>query len=366
MNRRRIVMIAVIAGAAAALSIGGILLWRALRKPVPVTLTFVHPLNDEAEARVMRDVLADFHSLYPHITVLEKVKEPASLRGAGLTNGAGENADVMVATGPALEGAGVWAGQPRQWTGTLWVLAARRDVLSRMGDLSDKFQALREGRMSATGFEELLGQLKSRGTTPLTLGNSHHWPFLIWLQHWAAATVGFQAVRTMPSGKPEQDKAFLDRLRPAFTALSRWKAQGWFSSEAWEEGWARGLAPLADGSAVFALVSPLFISAFPAETRLQLDYFPFPGSRNNPHGEWNIGSVYLLGTTRVSTRKKDAAILERYLTSPGVTAVLSSRLGRPFFSWSFTATRAPEVLPDWYTAANTPEFRILENAFGSP
>jgi ABC-type glycerol-3-phosphate transport system substrate-binding protein len=366
MKKRSIVLIAAIAGALAVLSVAGILLLRTARKPAPVMLTFVHPLKDEAEAKAMRDVLAEFHSLYGYITVQEKAEDPSAVRGAGLANGAGENADVIVATGPAVEGDDVWNGRPLQWTGTLWVLAARRDVLVRMGELSDKFKALREGRMSATGFEELLGQLKSRNVIPLTLGNSHHWPFLIWLQHWAAATAGFQTVQSLPSGRPEQDKAFLDRLRPAFTELSRWKAQGWFAPKVWEEGWARGLTPLADGSAVFALISPLFLSAFPEETRRQLEYFPFPGSRNGSEGSWNIGSVYVIGAARTSPKQAEASILIRYLTSPGVTAVLSSRLGRPFFSWSFDTTRAPEVVSDWYTGANTPEFKVLEDAFGSP
>jgi hypothetical protein len=362
---RKTIVIVVVAAACLCIA-GALILWRVLAaKPVPATLILVHPLTRDDDALALRQVLAEFSSLYPHITVRESAKDPSLLRGAGLLDGAGEKADVVVATGPVPVGASVWESAPFQWTGTLWVLAARADVLAKQSDLADTIKALKDGTLSPDGFEKLLGDLKSRNLVPLTLGNSHRWPFLIWLQHWAAATAGPDAVTTLPSGRAEQDKAFLARLTPAFRALAGWKAKGWFSSGVWSQGWAQGLKPLADGSAVFALVSTPFLTAIPAEVRLKLEFFPFPGSRGGA-APWTIGSVFVIGVSASSARKSEAALLVRYLTSPGVTKILSRGMARPFFSWSADTAKPPKVIPDWYGAANTPELKVLEDAFGAP
>jgi ABC-type glycerol-3-phosphate transport system substrate-binding protein len=363
-TRKTIVIVAV---AAACLCIAGAaVLWRVMaQKPEQATLILVHPLAQDGDVRALREVLAEFSSLYPHITVRESAKDPSLLRGAGLLDGAGEKADVVVATGPVPVGASVWASAPFQWTGTLWVLAARADVLAKQPDLAGAIKTLKDGTLSPDGFENLLGLLKSRNLVPLTLGNSHRWPFLIWLQHWAAATAGPNAVTTLPSGHAEQDKAFLARLAPAFHTLAGWKAKGWFSPGAWSQGWAQGLKPLADGSAVFALVSTPFLTAIPAETRQKLEFFPFPGQRGGAM-PWTIGSVFVIGASASSGKKTEAALLVRYLTSPGVTRILSRGMARPFFSWSADAANPPQVIPDWYGAANTPELKVLEDAYGTP
>jgi hypothetical protein len=344
-----------------------VILWRVLTlKPRAVTITLVHPLSQEGDVRTLRQALAEFSSLYQQITVRELARDPSLLRGSGLLDGAGEKADVIVATGPAPQGSSVWASPPFQWTGTLWVLAARSDVLSKQTDLADTIKWLREGTLSPEGFESLLGALKSAGMVPLTLGNSHGWPFLIWLQHWAAATVGADAVSALPSGIPEKDKEYMARLRPVYDALSGWKAKGWFDADVWALGWAQGLKPLADGKAVFALVSTPLLTAIPPEVRQKLEFFPFPGSRAESKTQWTIGSVYVVGVSASSTHREQAALLVHYLTSPGVTQNLSRAMSRPFFSWNADQTRQPEVITDWYTAANTPELGVLEKAFGAP
>ena len=365
-HRRRTLVVLVVA-AALLLIAGSVILWRSVPpKRSPMTLTLVHPLAQGNELRVLLQVLAEFSSLYPWITIAESAKDPILLRGAGLRDGAGAKADVIAATGPAPQDAPVWDAAPFQWTGSLWVLAARADVLGKQADLADAVTALRDGTLSPDGFERLLAALSSRNLVPLTLGNSHGWPFLIWLQHWAAATVGPEAVAALPSGQAGKDTAYLARLSPAFKTLAEWKAKGWFSPGAWSQGWAQGLAPLADGSAVFALVSTPFLTAIPADVRQKLEFFPFPGSRGGAKTPWTIGSVFVIGVSAVSEHKSDAALLVRYLTSPGVTQVLSRGMGRPFFSWSADEKNPPRVISDWYGAANTPELGVLQSAFGTP
>ncbi len=331
-----------------------------------VTITLVHPLVREADVVVLRQVLAEFTSLYSRIRVLDDARDPSLLRGSGLVGGAGEKADVMVATGPAPTGASVWAAPPLQWTGTLWVLAGRRDVLDRQADLADRVQALREGKLGTAGFVELLAALKTKGLAPLTVGNSHRWPFLVWLQHWAAATIGIDAVETLPTGRAAEDAAYLARLAPAFKDLAAWRQRGWFDAAAWSQGWAQGLQPLADGTACFALLSTPLLTALPPDARQTLEFYPFPGSRGGAGGSWTIGSVYLIGASSASAHPQEAALLARFLTSPGVTQKLSRGLGRPFFSWQADDANPARVIPDWYGAANTPEFRVLEEKLGAP
>jgi hypothetical protein len=239
-------------------------------------------------------------------------------------------------------------------------------VLDGLKNLAGPVAALRQGRLAPAEFEELLAGVKAAGAVPLTLGNSHRWPFLIWLQHWAAATVGPDAVSSLPSGTAAADAAYLERLRPAYAALARWKADGWFDLAAWREGWARGLRPMADGRAAFALLAAPLLTALPEDARRGLEFLPFPGSRGASGQPWSIGSVYVLGVTRGTRRPTESALLVRYLTSPGVTQVLSRRLGKPFFSWDPGTGQPPRVIPDWYGAVNTPQLEVLENAFGAP
>lgn len=364
MKKRRI---PIVAAAVVLLLLAGavILVWRPwTARAARVSLNLLHPFITEAETKVLDEVLGEFSSLYPRITVRAQAFEPARLRGGDLLKGPA--ADVLTATGPAPAGAQIWAAPPVPWSGSLWVLAARRDLLERAEDLAAPVKALREGSLTPSGFEELLRGFKDRGLTPLTLGNSHRWPFLLWLQHWSAATVGPEAVDSLPSGVMERDRAWMEKLRPAHETLSAWKARGWFDEAAWKEGWAAGLEPLADGRAVFALLSAPLLSALPAPARQELEFLPFPGSRGAPAGGWSIGSVYALGVSGSSVHPQEAALLVRYLTSPGVTRVLSRRLGRPFFAWDPATGLLPRVVPDWYGAVNTSQMRALEEAFGAP
>ena len=131
-------------------------------------------------------------------------------------------------------------------------------------------------------------------------------------------------------------------------------------------GGPSGLAPLAAGRAAFALLAAPLLSALPGEARQELEFLPFPGSRGSSAEPWTIGSVYTLGVGRASLHQEEAALLVRYLTSPGVTRVLSRRLGRPFFSWDPQTGLSPRVISDWYGAANTPPLRTLEKELGSP
>jgi ABC-type glycerol-3-phosphate transport system substrate-binding protein len=369
MSRRRPVprRTALLLAAAAVLVLagGGALAWRvAAGARAGVTVSFLHPFTAPAEERVLAEVLSEFSSLNPRMAVRAVARDPALLRGPGLAGAAGQGFDAATGTGPVPEGA--WASPPSPWTGTLWVLAARRDVLDGLAGLEGPIEELRQGRLSPAGFEGLLAAVKARKLSPLTLGNSHRWPFLIWLQHWAAATLGPEAVTALPTGTAGADAAYLERLRPAYATLARWKADGWFDAAAWPEGWARGLRPLAEGRALFALVAAPLLTALPEDARKGLEFFPFPGSRGGDAAPWTIGSVYVLGVAKGARRAGESALLVRFLTSPGVTRTLSRRLGRPFFAWDAGTGQSPRVIPDWYGAQGTAQLRVLEQAFGAP
>jgi len=338
------------------------------RKSV-VVITLAQPFASQGEDAVLSSVLAEFQALYPGIRVVDSPSEPDALAGTRLAS-ARLRADLVTEIGPGAPRE-FWLAPPTSWTGSTWVLAARRSAIAKLPGEAAAIASLREGSLNPADFAALLGRVRASGLSPLTLGNSHGWPFLLWLQHWAAATLGPEAATGLPRPDAPDDDPWLTRLAPAYAELASWKAKGWFDMSVWKEAWARGLVPLREGKALFALISPPLFSALDGATRAELEFFPFPGSRAAAGGAsgtpaWTIGTVWSLGVAASSAHPREASTLLAYLTSPGVTAILSKRLGRPFFAWKTKPGDAPRVLPDWYGAANTPELERLTKLYGRP
>lgn len=361
-RRRRLILALLLFLAAVAVAVGIVALL-VRRPPRPVSLVLSYTLSP-ADDTALRQALARFSSLYPHIQV-------SALNADPLDPGV---ADLLAAPAhlfPALAAGSERSDRliPLPWSGPVWTLAARKEALERASKaLPAEVIALRSGGLDPDGFRRLLRWFAAAGTPPITLGNSHRWPYLLWLQHWAAATGGPALVSALPA--PAQTSAGADpgtapadpyaALRPAMAELGLWRSEGLFNQKVWGEGWARGLLPLARGEAVFALVSAEYLEPIPANRRAELEFLPFP--RRPGDGPWSIGSATFLGILPRCTAPEEAATLLRFLTSPGVTEDLTRATGKPFFAWDAKSGAYPQVLPAWLEAAATPAFDALARA----
>lgn len=321
----------------------------------PVTLVIDSGGDAGARNAALDLVLADFTSLYPNITV-------AILpTGSAAANGNGEApktraADLSVLSNP-LRLSETWLDPPVAWTGALWVLAARKDILDSLAkDSGADVRALRAGNATPEQFRSLCARLAAAGTFPVTLGNSHKWPFLLLLQHWTAATQGPDTVARFPG---DADPA--GAIARAWQELLEWKEKGWFAPGLWAEGWAKGLLPLDRGDAAFALVSAAYLGPIRNENLPLIEFLPFP--RRAGDAPWTIGSATCLAVSAGTKHRREARLLVRYLTSPGVTARLTGLTGSPFFSWSPATGKASQVIPGWEKAALTPEYQALSKAW---
>jgi len=313
--------------------------WWMGQPPRGTTLVFAHNLRSPKVVEAVAAELRVWEGLNPGVSV--------SFIQAGTSE-----PDVAI-----LEN---YPGQPDRWvfpltpwSGNLWVLAANRPLLNELAqDQGKAVAALRAGTLDPAGFVGLLKAAKARGVSPITLGNSHLWPFLLWLQTWTAATLGPEAAVKLPGpeGGYSGLKAPMDELR-------RWRSLGWFDQEAWPLGWAQGLQPLQKGRAVFALISEPQLTALSVETRSRLEFLPFP--RRPGDGPWSLGNAEFLAVSSTARVPAQAAGLIRFLTSPGTMGRLAGVTGRPFFAWNAADGKAPVVLADWTSQANEPGFRAL-------
>ncbi len=311
---------------------------------VPATLAVAQPWNDDATLAALNRVLASFHSLYPAITV--SLLSPADSTAS--------QADIACFS----DTAGLsrpWADPPSPWTGNLWFLAARSDVLKKIeAGLPGEVAALRSGACTPDQFRAILEAAAKTGIAPLTLGNSHKWPFVLLLEHWTAATAGPAAVASLPGPEDAATAA-------AYDELMRWKGLGWFAPGLWAEGWAKGLLPLDRGEAAFALVSAEYLSPIPPQRRNRLEFLAFPHRSEDP--AWSVGSAVWIGVSASTPAPEAARLLVRYLTSPGVTDTLTKLTGQPFFSWDAKSGEMPAVSPNWTLADQSPEYRALVERF---
>jgi ABC-type sugar transport system, periplasmic component len=348
----------------AAIVTGGLFRAKTLKEAAkPITLTLALDVSDPKLLESLGIVLNNFSTLYPRIQVRV---ETLTVR-ASLTEAERIKADVVVRTGPELQGESIFNEPARPWTGKLWVLAARKDYLDAAASRQkDAVAALRSGKATGAQFELLLEDAAKNGLSPITLGNDYSWPFLLWLQHWTAATKGPQTVAILPplrgqaaaSGNSEDPYA---AIRPAFADLMRWKKNGWFDKTAWAQGWSQGYAPLDKGEAAFALISAERLSAISPRGRASLEYLPFP--RRLQDEDWSIGAASYIGVAKGSHEPEAARLLVKFLSSPGITSRLAELTAQPFFSWAASSGASPTVLADWSNAAMSPSYAGLAEEF---
>lgn len=240
---------------------------------------------------------------------------------------------------------------PIAWSGRLWMLGIHTDALQILGSESPQLSSkLQQGDINLAEFETAMQILFSKDITPITLGNSHGWPYVLWLQFVTASMHGGFAAQTFPfvESLPESVIAAKDKL-------TSWRELGYFNQDVWTRGWAAGLAPLTDGSAALTILNETMLTALPPQHRAEIVFVPFPNESSIP---WTIGSAHYLGVLRSSRNKRQAQSLVTHLTSPEITARLSRITGRPFFAWQAQDT-STNVLDAWIDRANTPELNAL-------
>ncbi|TVQ27538.1 MAG: hypothetical protein EA383_02375 [Spirochaetaceae bacterium] len=241
---------------------------------------------------------------------------------------------------------------PTAWSGQLWALGVHSSALGLLEqDQPQLAQGLLQGTLDIDAFETVLHVLHGHGIAPITLGNSHGWPYLLWVQFVTAAVHGSSSVQTFPHAESMPETIEASRQR-----LSSWREREWFHLGAWPRGWAAGLTPLMDGSAAFSIMNETMLTALPPQNRRNMIFVPFPGSATND--PWTVGSVHYLGVLTEASNRRTARALITYLRTADVTTRLSETTGRPFFSWD-TGETPPQILDAWIDRANTPELNAL-------
>ncbi len=321
----------------------------------PKTLLIVHDIDDNVMVRALNTVLTSFSSLYPKISTQLRynsgVADPQAFA----------NADVIISShGTTTKNEFLSAATP--WSGTLWVLAARTDYLNAAAERQkEAVAALRGGKATPEQFELLLGDAAKEGYTPIAIGNSHRWPFLLWLQLWTAAQKGPKAAETLPPPAHGDSSDPYSAFRSPYEELLRWKANGWFATSTWTLGWAKGLSLLDKGEAVFGLVSDQHLAAISPKGRSELEYLPFP--RRPSDEAWSVGNATFIGVATAVKEKKSAELLVKYLSSPGVTQRLAGMVAKPFFAWKPDTGKTSLVLKDWAVSSLSPGYEAFAVEF---
>ncbi len=311
----------------------------------PVSLVFTYEIRNPSVVAAVESEIMLFKDLNPQIDIRMVARDSFE-----------DNEDLAVLT-IYPKNIDDWSTLPAAWSGRLWVLAGRKDILEGLeGEAADLALALAEGRLEPPSFELLLSHLQDLGYSPITLGNSHRWPYMLWLQFLSAATLGPEEVLVLPSAEAFDGS----KLEEVAGTLQRWRAEGWFHEQSWNLGWAQGLGPLDRREAVFALLSETQLTALSPETRAKLAFYRFPRLHDQP--DWSIGSAHYLALSKRTRNASAAKLLFEYLVDPGTTSRLSAATGRPFFSWDTPAVEAPIVINSWSTLANTLDFQDIAEA----
>lgn len=360
-RRVRIALAAISLALAAALALA--LRARASTEKTPLLIAI--RVDQGAVMLALRRELGEFSSLHPRIEL--EIIEAAD-------SDALDRADLIVMEASRLDPvSGAFAGAATLWYGSSWSLAVNGAWLAGAeARHPTAAAALRAGTANAADFELLLRDAKGAGLDPIAIGNSHGWPWLMWLQHWAAAIGGPEA-----AARGADDVA----VHAAYEELRRWADGGYFARSTMALSWVEGLSPLAAGRAAMALLGPGNITAFSPAARAGLAILPFP--RGDAEAAWSIGSGGMLGLglgldqaqtggwPPISKARSAAAKrLLGFLGSHGVTARMAAATGLQFYAVEDkpAARNAPagSFIPAWLGLAGTPDWDRLMRRFPPP
>ena len=304
-----------------------------------INISFAYSFEGEKATSLSRQ-LRHYQSINPGITITEYQREPQKLKSEILEGTL--IPDIFINFGPVSQDLPLKVSKTILWTGDLWTLIVNPDFLD-----TEDLNTLKS-HSDIENFSRILKDIYDSGIIPISVGNSHLWPLTIWEQH---VEVALSEQFTNPT-EPAMDN-FSEIRYYAWDLMASWYKKGYFLKDVWDEGWARGLIAIVEGKAAMALMSGKMITSIPAEERDNFLYLPFPHKENN---NWIIGSGYSIVMNDDSRHNEEVEKLIAYLTSEGVTQILTKELKIHFFSTK--QTTANTFLPSWESLANSEEMRI--------
>lgn len=307
------------------------------------TLIFAHSFTEKTAASVSRQ-LRHYQQITPGIVIEEKILTNSSLASQMISGSLVP--DIFIWDGPVSKDLPFPVSKTFHWTGDLWTLIVNPQLLD-----PQSLEDLAEGT-DMDGFTEILQKVFEKGISPLSVGNSHNWPLVIWEQHLEAT------LSNKPDSIEEPDLEYFSQIRSDTWDLLRfWNDSGYFLDEVWDAGWARGLAAVIEGKAAMALMSGSMFSTIPADLRENYLYLPFPRSGK---AQWAIGSGSSLILNDGSEVKSESEKILNYLTSEAVAQILTDELNTMFYSSANSSTEL--YIPSWELMANSEEMREFGRA----
>lgn len=360
-NKRKLVLlIAGILFLVAALSVTGILIFKA-RSATPISLVFLHPFEAPAWKEALEAESREFENLFKGITVELKAMNLADLND--LTAGSDETWDLALS--PSLAGLGERIqGSPNAFTGSLWGIYANPAVLKKAGivlerDAEGLGGRIASGAWSLEDFKEACAAVKKTGVSPIALGSQYGWPLAVWVQSFMAASDPLEArALTTDSFNPAAPS-----IKGAIDTFASLIQDGFVDPAHASKDWPQSIQEVLKGRAAFCLVNEGFISSLRLSDRKGLTWLAPPGSMSGGKSLWAIGSLQFIGR-RASLPKASAKAADRYLaflSSQGVTERLSRTLGAPFFS---AGTGPQTVLPSISSQPTSPVIQVMKEGVG--
>lgn len=294
-------------------------------------ILFVHSLS-EKETAALDKQLKHYGNINRHVTIIsERSDDPLE-----------KQPQIFTWRGPFIPPEGMAFASPVHWIGEKWYLAVNKDLVGE--SISADFTE----PMDLEDFSGLLEYLSDTGITPISVGNSHRWPLIMWEQHLESALSG-----KGESGQPNLNEEFSDAREDSWDLLRLWKEKGYFLEETWREGWAAGIRSVSDDKAAMALISDRMVSSVPPGKREKLLLLRFPGSSGG--NRWSIGTGQSLIVRKGIDGEKESLALLEYLTSDAVADILTEESGSTFHS----AEDSSDIrfIASWDSLANTQAMR---------
>lgn len=307
------------------------------------------PFHDEIQKERIYRVLERFHQLYPEWEVKLSTLPYRDLEAAFLSGEMEKlKADFLVISNPSQFSRESFKNPPLGWTGSLWGLYYNREVLKELGIDPEKgtdslSKSLKAGTLPWQEFKVLLSSLKEKGKTPVALGASQGWPALAWFQHITALMVSPEISKNLLSGAVPVDLPELQEVREEFAFLMR---EGLFPKESFALTWSGSVRMVAEGRAAFCLMNDQFLDTLRPGEDLKIGFLPFPESNPADGSSWAVGTLLYLVQPIFSEDRPITRELFNFLTSPGITELLSAQLGIPFFSPAPGARASGHSLPN--------------------
>ncbi len=303
----------------------------------PVEINFVHNFS-ESESALLAPLIDQFETqngkTQVRLTALNSREIRQKIYEGDIVP------DIFLWPGPVEQEFPFRYSEPKRWMGTGWTLAVNRSLIP------DEILASIESAETMDELEKSLDLLKEQGMTPLSVGNSHLWPLILWSQH-IMISLNDGDTDYIP-GSDTDNIPYVN----SWEILQRWKRKGFFLEETWNEGWPRGVAAMAQGKAAMTLLYDKMLTPIPPEVRSDIEFIKFPqGNRKS----WLIGAGVSLVVNQDSPAASEAAEFRNFLKNPATCEYLTYRLQRFFYSQDDDAFA--QHIASWQELSNTREMR---------